>query len=59
MEKFKLIIDDKGQIQFYMDGHLIKGVRAIDFNWEIGEIPYHKVEFATQATKFERKYSQD
>lgn len=59
MEKLKLIVDDKGKITLWMDGCLITGVRAIDFNWELDEIPYHKIEFATQATKFERKYSED
>jgi hypothetical protein len=57
MEKFKLIVDENGKIELWMDGCIIKGVRAIEFCWEVGEYPYHKIEFVTQAAKFERKYS--
>lgn len=59
MEKLKIIVDDKGKIEIYMDGFLVKGIRSIELFWEVGEIPYHKLEFATQAAKLERKYSQD
>ena len=59
MEKLKIIVDNNGRIQIYMDGYALTGVRAIDFCWEVGEVPYHKIEFVTQATKFDRKYSMD
>lgn len=59
MEKLRLVVDDKGRIEVWMDGCVVKGIRAIELYWEVGEIPYHKIEFATQAAKFERKYSQD
>lgn len=54
-----MTVDENGKIEIWMDGCLVKGVRAIEFCWEVGEVPYHKIEFATQAAKFERKYSQD
>jgi hypothetical protein len=59
MEKLKLIVDDKGKIEIYMDGFAVRGVRGIEFYWEVGEAPSHKIEFATQAAKLERKYSMD
>lgn len=59
MEKLKVIVDDKGKIEIWMDGCVIKGVRGIEFYWEAGEPPFHKIEFATQAAKLERKYSMD
>lgn len=59
MEKLKLIIDDEGKIVVWMDGCLLKGVRLIEFCWEVGEVPIHKLEFITQASKIERKYSSD
>lgn len=57
MEKLKVTVDENGKIEIWMDGCIVKGVRAIEFYWEVGEVPYHKIEFATQATKFERKFS--
>lgn len=59
MEKLKLVVDDQGKITVWMDGCLLKGVRLIELCWEIGEIPIHKLEFTTQASKIERKYSSD
>jgi hypothetical protein len=59
MEKLKLILDDKGKIELWMDGCTLDGIRSIEVFWEIGEIPYHKIEFATPATKIQRKYSAD
>jgi hypothetical protein len=57
MEKLRISVDDKGKIEIWMDGCIVKGVRGIELYWEVGEIPYHKIEFATQAAKFDRKYS--
>mgnify|MGYP003581019256 CR=1 FL=1 len=57
MEKLKLIVDDNGKIEIWMDGCVVTGVRGIEFYWEVGEYPYHKLEFISQAAKFERKYS--
>lgn len=59
MEKLKVVVDDKGKIEIFMDGCLVHGVREIDFHWEVGEYPYHRLEFITQATKLDRKYSMD
>lgn len=59
MEKLKLTIDEKGHVAIWMDGCAINGVRSVEFFWEVGEVPFHKLEFATQATKIERKYTQD
>lgn len=59
MEKLKLTVDDKGKIELWMDGCVIKGVRGIEFYWEVGEVPFHKVEFVTPAAKLDRKYSMD
>jgi hypothetical protein len=59
MDKFKLTVDENGVIEMWMDGCLLKGLRSIEFCWEVGEVPYHKIEFVTQAAKLERKYSND
>lgn len=55
MEKFKVIVDEKGKVECWMNGHVLKGVRGIEFFWEVDEIPTHKIEFVTQAAKFEAK----
>jgi hypothetical protein len=59
MEKLKITVDNNGKIELHMDGCAISGVRGIEFYWEVGEPPYHKIEFVSQATKLERKYSMD
>jgi len=59
MEKLKVVVDDKGKIEIWMDGFLLSGIRAIEFNWEVGEIPCHRIEFVTSVAKLERKFSQD
>jgi hypothetical protein len=59
MEKFKLIVDENGKIEIWMDGCVVRGVRSIEFYWEVGEPPYHKLEFISQAARLERKYSMD
>jgi hypothetical protein len=59
MEKLKVTIDDKGKIEIWMDGCVIGGVRGIELYWEVGEAPYHKIEFISHAAKLERKYSMD
>jgi hypothetical protein len=59
MEKLKVIVDEKGDITIWLDGCVISGVVGIEFCWEVGEVPQHKIEFASQATKIERKYSID
>ena len=59
MEKFKVSVDDKGKIEIWMDGCELKGVRGIEFYWEAGEAPWHKVEFVSQVAKIERRYSVD
>jgi hypothetical protein len=53
MEKFKVTVDEKGKVEAWMDGHILKGIRGIEFYWEVGEVPTHKVEFVTQVAKFE------
>jgi hypothetical protein len=58
VEKFKLTIDDKGKIDVWMDGCLIHGIRSMELFWEVGEVPYHKLEFVTQATEIKRKFSE-
>lgn len=55
MEKLRVIVDEKGKVSIWMNGQLLSGVRGIEFYWEIDEIPTHKVEFVTQAAKFEKK----
>lgn len=55
MEKFKVVVDEKGKVSVWMNGHLLKGVKGIEFYWEADEIPCHKIEFVTQAAKFEPK----
>lgn len=57
MDKLKIIVDENGKILIWMDGCIVTGVREIEFYWEVGELPFHKLEFITQAAKFERKYS--
>jgi hypothetical protein len=59
MEKFRLTVDDKGKIEVWMDGCVLKGIRGVELYWEAGEPFYHKVEFITHVAKFERKYSID
>lgn len=51
-EKFKVIVDDRGQVSAWMDGFLLEGVQGIEFYWEVDEIPTHKIEFVTQSAKF-------
>lgn len=55
MEKLKVTVDEKGKVAIWMNGQQLHGVRGIEFYWEIDEIPTHKVEFVTQAAKFEAK----
>jgi hypothetical protein len=59
MEKFKVIVDEKGAITIWLDGCVISGVVGIEFYWEVGEVPQHKIEFNSQATRIDRKYSID
>jgi hypothetical protein len=59
MEKLKLIVDENGKIQLFVDGCLINGYRALEIVWEAGEPLSHSIEFVTQAAKIERKYSMD
>lgn len=59
MEKFKVTVDDKGKIEIWMDGCELKGVRGIEFFWEVGEAPFHRVEFISHVAKLERRFSSD
>lgn len=59
MEKFKVTVDDRGKIEIWMDGCVLTGVRGIEFYWEVGEAPYHKIEFISQVAKLERRFSAD
>jgi hypothetical protein len=59
MEKFKVIVDENGTITTWLDGCLVHGIVGIEFYWEVGEVPQHKIEFASQATRIDRKYSID
>lgn len=57
MDKLKIIVDENGKIVLWMDGCIVTGVREIEFYWEVGETPTHKIEFVTHAAKLERNYS--
>lgn len=51
MEKFKIVVDDKGKMDVYMDGHSVKGLVNVEFNWNTkGDMPTHKLEFLSFAS---------
>jgi hypothetical protein len=51
MDKLNISIDEKGKIEILMNGLKVYGARSIEFYWEVGEIPTHKIEFVTQAAE--------
>lgn len=54
MEKLNLTVDEKGKIKIFMNGLEVFGVRAIEFFWEVGEAPTHKLEFITQVAEIKK-----
>lgn len=53
MEKLRITVDDRGKVTIEMDNYELKGVKGIEFNWEVGEVASHRIEFVTQVAKFQ------
>lgn len=53
MNKLEVTVDEKGKVRIMMDHYELKGVQAISFHWEVGEVPTHEVKFVTQVAKFD------
>lgn len=48
MEKLRIVVDDKGHCFVYMNDEEVKGIRSIEFNYDVDDVPYHKIEFISQ-----------
>lgn len=59
MDKFKVTVDANGKVEIWIDGCLITGVRAINFQWDIDSFPTYQIDFLAQVAKIDRKYSKD
>lgn len=53
MNKLEVTVDERGKVRIFMDHYELQGVQAIEFRWEVGEMPTHEVKFVTQQAKFD------
>jgi hypothetical protein len=51
MEKLKIIVDDKGKVKIFMDEREVYGARRIRFEFEVGDIATHEIEFISHIAK--------
>lgn len=54
MEKFKVIVDDQGKMRVYMNQIELKGVKSLEFFYEAGDAPIHKVEFYSHIAELKK-----
>lgn len=53
MEKLRLVVDEKGKLELHMDGKKVFGFKSLEFYWEVGDVPTHKIEYFTHVAKTE------
>jgi hypothetical protein len=47
-EKLKITVDENGKTTVWMDGEIVKGIKEIEFNYEAGDYPTHRITYITQ-----------
>lgn len=53
--KLEITVDENGKVAVFMNGFNVMGVRRIQFNYEVGEIPSHEIEFISQIAELAQK----
>ena len=53
MNKLEVTVDEKGKVRIMMDHYELKGVQAINFQWEVGEVTTNKKKFDKQVAKLD------
>jgi hypothetical protein len=53
MNKLEITVDNNGKVRVFMDNYELKGVQAVNFQWDVGEYPTHEVKFVSHVARFD------